>query len=233
MNLPASSHNSMPFFRPAAASIIAGCLAIFAGLTGCTTTPKSSSSAGQTQNVFNWSRILPGDLRRVACLPVTSEAQTQEDTEGRDALEPILRAELIKAKRFEVMAISPEALEKRTGQTCWRQDAKLPGDLFDWLKASTGADAVMFCHLSVFHAYPPLTIGLKMRLVDLRTRNTLWAVDEVFDAQQLPSRETSPWVEWCGLDFLHSNSTAWRLQNSPRQFGQYAAAKILSTLPEP
>ncbi len=197
-------------------------------------TPEAHSGDTKSQNAFAWSPVLPADLRRVALLPLTCEAKSLDDAEGRDALEPILQQELLKARRFEVLSIAPDPLQKHTGQPSWRQEETLPADLFEWLKTASGCDAVLFCHLTAFQPYPSLLIGWRMRLVDLRTQTTLWAVDQVFDAGQMkPEGGKPPWTAWLGLDSGTGRSEEWALRNSPRRFGQYALARVFSTLPEP
>ncbi|MGH7868841.1 MAG: hypothetical protein ACREP9_14720 [Candidatus Dormibacteraceae bacterium] len=215
----------------APAKFAAACLALVF-LAGCAA-PQVRSDDHNTLNTFNWTPMLPADLRRVALLPITCEGKTLDDTEGRDALEPILQAELARTKRFEVVSISPEALEKQTGKPFLCDDDLLPSDLFDWLKNSCGCDAVLFCRLTSFQAYPPLTVGWRMRLVHLRSRNTLWAADQVFDAGQGTPCPQSRLPQWLGLGCPAQTTEEWLQQNSPRHFGQMALAKLFSTLPDP
>ncbi len=212
--------------------LVAGFLVLCGGSTGCLT-PQARCGDCKSPNVFVWSPMLPPDVRRVGILPLTCEVQTLDHTEGREALQPILETELVKARRFEVVAISPEALETRTGRACWRQEENLPSDLFDWLKTSSGCDAVLFCHLTVFHPYPPVQIGWRMRLVDLRTRTTLWAADQVFEAHRQPLNVHDLYRRCYGLVLGSDSPDGWLLLNSPRRFGQYAAAQVFSSLPEP
>lgn len=210
--------------------LAATCL-VLAVLAGCST-PAVHPDERKTQNTFNWTPMFPSDLRRVAVLPITCEGRQVEDTDGRDALEPILEAELARTRRFEVVPIRSEELEKRTGRADWCDTDLLPSDLFDWLKNSCGCDAVLFCRLTTFQSYPPLSMGWRMRLVELRSRNTLWAVDEVFDAGQGTPCRQSRLNQWLGLCPAQTTEE-WLQQNSPRRFGQTALAKVFSTLPEP
>ena len=213
------------------ANLAAACFALVL-LAGCST-PQALPDNRKSQNTFNWNPVLPPDLRRVAVLPITCEGGSFDDTEGRDALAPILQAELARTKRFEVVPISSEALEKQTGKPSLCDSEVLPSDLFDWLKNFCGCDAVLFCRLTTFQCYPPLAVGWRMRLVDLRSRNTLWATDEVFDAGQGTPCQQSRLHQWLGLGCPAQTTEEWLQQNSPRHFGQMALAKVFSTLPDP
>ena len=182
------------------------------------------------RNVFAWNSVLPANLRRIALLPMDCDQNAPDMAGAKDALEPILLTEVAKLRRFEVVSISPEALLARTGQSAWGCEEALPSDLFPWLSESQGCDAVMFCKLTVFRGYAPLAVGWRMRLVDLRTRATLWAGDEVFDASQ-PSVQAGARRFQMACRPAHSAPDPWVMENSPRQFGQYAAAQLLGTLP--
>ena len=58
----------------------------------------------------------------------------------------------------------------------------LPRNFCDSVRELSECDAVLFSQLTVFRAYEPLAIGLRMKLVNARTGQTLWAVDELVDA---------------------------------------------------
>ena len=205
-------------------------------LAGCAT----SSSFDQAvelkpgyspNNVFQYTPVLPYDLKRVAVLPLACDQNRTDLLDGCAVMAPILQAELIKTKKFEVVPATREVLRSRTGHSTWTGAEILPSTFFDSLRDAYGCDGVLFCQITVFRPYPPLAIGWRMRLVDSRTRQTLWATDEILDAehQTLPKDPMfysliEPYVEG-------DSHRGWPLLNSPREFGQYAAAQILATLP--
>jgi hypothetical protein len=201
---------------------------------GCALTQQGSrvlTPSYRPGNVFVWNSALPANLRRIALLPMACEQNLQEMVEARDALEPIVSTELAKLHRFEITPISSEALEAKTGQTAWSCEEALPADLFAWLNDVRGCDAVLFCRLTVFRGYAPLAVGWRMRLVDLRTRATLWACDEVFDASQPSVQAGARRFQLAGKPAHTATPDAWVIQNSPRQFGEFAAAQLVGTLP--
>ncbi|HVV73461.1 MAG TPA: hypothetical protein VHI52_18455, partial [Verrucomicrobiae bacterium] len=69
--------------------------------------------------------------------------------------------------------------------------------------------------------------------VDLRTRNTLWAADQVFETRPGTPCWREDVVQWLGFDCPGNATDEWLLKSSPRRFGQVAVAKVLSTLPDP
>jgi hypothetical protein len=224
------------FFTPWLASVTFSTFlaAILVFVPGCALTqqgPRALTSSYRPQNVFVWNSALPANLRRIALLPMACEQNLPEMVDGRDALEPIVCTELAKLHRFEIIPISSEALEAKTGQAAWSCEEALPAGLFAWLNDARGCDAVLFCRLTVFRGYAPLAVGWRMRLVDLRTRATLWAGDEVFDASQPSVQAGARRFQLAGRPAHTAVPDAWVIENSPRQFGQYAAAQLLGTLP--
>jgi hypothetical protein len=52
----------------------------------------------------------------------------------------------------------------------WTGAESMPTNFFPTLQRRTGCDAVLFCELTEFKAYPPLVMGWRFKLVDVRTR---------------------------------------------------------------
>jgi len=205
----------------------------------------------KSQNVFTSSPILPKDLKRVVILPLAFEQPRVALGSGCEMLDPVLQTELIKTKKFEVVAASPEILRSLTGRLSWTGAEILPADFFDSLQRVYGCDAVLFCQLTAFHAYAPLAVGWRMKLVDAHTQKIIWAADEVFDAnepavakgaeqfqkqQQNVHGETKSFLKtllrYADREPPSALDDQWDILNSPRYFGQFSAAKLLQTLPE-
>ena len=141
-----------PRLAPAALSTFLAALLVF--VPGCALTQQGSrvlTPSYRPRNVFVWNSALPANLRRIAFLPMGCEQTMPEMVDARDVLEPIVSTELAKLHRFEIVPISSEALEAKTGQAAWSCEEALPGDLFAWLNDFRGCDAVLFCRLTVFH----------------------------------------------------------------------------------
>ncbi|MFO1475818.1 MAG: hypothetical protein U1F98_04100 [Verrucomicrobiota bacterium] len=128
---------------------------------------------------------MPGlapDVKRVAMLPLACEDKRIDLVDGCESLSTVLQSELIKTKKFEIVTVSRDLLRDRTGRPTWTGAEMLPPELFESLRQLYGCDAILFCQLTTFRPYAPLAVGWRLRLVDARTRQTLWATDEVFDA---------------------------------------------------
>jgi hypothetical protein len=227
--------------------IFAGCVAP-AGDVGWA---QENSSLG---NVFTAAPVLPPDVKRVLVLPLASEASSGTLSDGCEMLAPVLRAELVKTGRFEIVAAHPETLRRCTGRLSWTGEEALPTNFFDALQQVYGCDAVMFCQLTVFRPNAPLAIGWRLKLTEVRTKKILWAVDEVFDArnravaksalqfkkhQQRPHRLPHNLLDLldvlsvcAGTETLPASEGQWVILHSPLYFGQYSAAKVLATLPQ-
>jgi hypothetical protein len=183
------------------------------------------------KNVFVWGSGMPAGIRRVALLPMACEPNDPDLVEGCDALAPVIQQELAKTHKFEVTPITEEALRSRTGKPVWNCEEMLPQDFLSWLGDACGCDAVMFCRLTVFRGYAPLAVGWRMRLVEIKTKRTLWAGDEVFDDGLPAVQSGARQFQLAELQRATAGPEEWIIENSPRQFGQYAAAELFATLP--
>ena len=208
-------------------------LAASALFAGCATQGRNIgllSPEHRPANTFAYPATLSLNLQRVAVLPLTCEEPRAALPDGCDALNPVVLSELAKLNTFEVVAVNRENLRRRTGRSGWTGAEVLPAEFFDSLHRTYGCDAVLFCQLTVFQAYAPLAVGWRFKLVDIRTRQILWAADEVFDAGQQTVLNAARHYQLA--NFKSQETDGWSVRNSPRQFGQYAAARLLATLPE-
>ena len=202
-------------------------------LAGCATHGRGLavlSPAYQPKNTFSYPPALPSTVLRVAVLPLTCDELRADLPDGCDALNPVLLSELAKLKKFEVVSVNRENLRSQTGRSSWTGAEMLPVEFFDSLQRTYGCDAVLFCQLTVFQAYAPLSVGWRFKMVDVHTHQILWAADEVFDAGQQSVLNAAHSYQIS--NFRNREPDGWSIRSSPRQFGQYAAASLLATLPE-
>ena len=223
-------------------------------LTGCVVLVGGATLFAQdlkSQNVFVSSPVLPKDLKRVVMLPLACEKSRVDLSGGCEMLDPILQAELVKTKKFEVVPAGPEMLRSLTGQLSWTGAEVLPADFFDSLQRAYGCDAVLFCELTTFRAYAPLAVGWSMKLVDVRSQKIIWAADEIFDAgepavakdaEQFQKQQQNihgqtrsalkTLLKYADREPQSALDDQWAILNSPRYFGQFSAVKLMKTLPE-
>jgi hypothetical protein len=211
---------------------------------------RMSGLAGESStNVFISSPRLPAEIKRVVMLPLACDESRADLADDCEKLGPVCQAELIKTKLFEVVSADAETLRISTGKLSWTGAEALPGNFFESLNRVYGCDAVLFCQLTALHAYAPLAIGWRMKLVDSHTKKIIWAADELFDAgnpetakkaQEYQSHAQHTDVKsksFFKLLFTYANRETppvgdqWDILNSPHFFGQYAAAALLATLP--
>jgi hypothetical protein len=186
----------------------------------------------QPDNIYARPPWLSLTLKRVAVLPLAASIADNDLPNGCEVLAPVLGEELVKIKRFEVVTVSAETLRRRTGRAQWTGTESLPTDFFSFLQGEYGCDGVLFCELTTYQAYAPLAVGWRLKLVDIRTGQILWSVDELFDASrtsvsraaQKYGRKPTPWP--------FPRQENWVALNSPRQFGRYAVAAVLKTVPQ-
>lgn len=203
-----------------------------------------------TLNVYVSSPALPEGLKRVVVLPLACEQSSGDLLSGRETLDPVLEAALVKAGKFEVVEADPETLRSCSGKLSWTGQEELPVDFFSNLQHVYGCDGVLFCELTVFRPSPPIAIGWRLKLVDAQKEKILWAADEIFDSANLPVAKDAQSYEkgqqphhsvfynvysflaWCiNTPTRSALDEQWNILHSPRYFGQYSAEKLLKTLP--
>ena len=206
-------------------------VALLAGLfllAGCAT----SKFANKVDNVHKSVETLPKDIRRVAVLPLAAAPAKAELADACEALSPVVYEEFAKTKKFEAVQISTESLKSLTGEASWTGDEKLPANLLGSLRDNQGCDAVLFSELTVFRPYAPIAIGWRFKLVSTKTRQILWAADEIFDAAQLSTTtEAHHWVHDAVAGFYQSPKDDWTDLHSPALVGRDSVALVLATMP--
>lgn len=206
-------------------------------LTGCETlSAKDLLSRGakpyQPSNVFQADSKLPAGVRRVAVLPMTSGRQLPQSEADLDQLTSTLSAELGKTKKLELVAVSPVQMRQWTGKEGWNADDKLPPNFLETVREATGCDAILFNRLTAYRPYPPMQVGWNLRLLDAKTGQSVWAIDEVYDAAQEAvangARQYQQSQHLGNPALADSRSVLY----SPLRFSQYTAAISLATMPE-
>lgn len=203
-------------------------------MAGCVERPRvrrALAPSYQPTNLHRTSAQLPAHLRRVVVLPLTSPDADESARTAVSQHEAILQVELRKRAAFDLVMVTREQMREWTGRADWRQDDALPADFLVRLQRETGADGLMFAHLSAHRPYPPLATGWRLSLVDGATGKACWSVDEVFDAGSVEVIKSAQSYARGQMNqpALELDSTGVLL--SPSRFAQYSAAAALGTLP--
>jgi hypothetical protein len=183
-------------------------------------------------NIYRKSPSLDPEVKRVAVLPMTTLQPTEAFQKGVDSLQPLLHAELEKAKRFEMITITPEQLQNWTGQRVWRADEQLPPDFFDRLSEETGCQGVLFDQLTRYQPYQPVAVGWKLTLVFNKQHQIYWAADEVFDAGDDGVANAARAYESSHIVTQSPIPDHNAILSSPSRFGQYTLSALLATMPQ-
>lgn len=210
------------------------CSLVCLAFTGCRTTGlglAAKSPQFRPDNIFKFSNLLDANVRRVAVLPLASVDSRTVLMDGCEALQPVILAELIKTKRFEVVCITPQMLRARTSREVWSAADTLPVDFFEILREVHGCDAVLFTELTEYRAYAPVAVGWRFRLVDARSKHPLWAGDELFDARRPEVAGAARRASGSTGMFGTPPGSDWAVLHSPRQFAAYTVAQMFDTLP--
>jgi len=208
------------------------CFLTLWGVVGCSTikeriTPVSVPEYTPT-NIYK--ADLPVEFIRVALLPMNLQGDFGQKA-ALDSIEGALQAELIKAKRFEVVTISKDELEQICGEESLSSQQKWPYELKKALEERQ-VDGVMLIELTHLRGYQPVALGLKMRLVSLQEGKTYWAVDELLDS-------ANPMIYQGALNYdngmrmgkTSESKTIAFMQTSPTRFAHYAGELLFKTLP--
>jgi len=199
---------------------------------GCATRPVDDwvlGSGYQPANIFGRTRPLPPDFRRVAVLPLTALGPDLESAQNQ--LEPVLREELSRTKRFELVQITSAQLEEWTGRGSWSTAEVLPQELLNKLRDLLACDGVLFSQLTQFHAYPPLAVGWNLKLVEVKSGQVIWAADEVFDAGKSGVADGARQYQVKHSTVAGQLTDSRFILLSPTAFSHYSAQTLFAALP--
>jgi hypothetical protein len=169
-----------------------------------------------------------GGIRRVVVLPLWVAADTPP--ESAEQLDPVVVAELQKQNRFEVVTLSRAECRVRFRSEALLSSSALPHDLLGIMQREFAADAVLFVDLTVFHAYKPLGLGLRAKLVTTQQPKLVWSFDNIFSADD-PAVANSARHHFIDHDRSVPADLTSAVLLSPSRFAEYAAHAMFNTLP--
>ena len=201
-------------------------------LMGCAELPKvDSAKAGPFYTPSNVTRLgrLPAEIRRVLVLPVFGGPEITEES-----LERISRAvfeELNRTGRFETATLARTEFQRLAGVRTLSSLDPIPPDLIQKLAKAYAADGILFTDVTAFSPYPPLSLGLRMKLASVSDQQILWAADNLFSAADpAVANSARRYALKLGADRGPGDLSHTILQN-PTRFATYAAAATFEALP--
>lgn len=171
---------------------------------------------------------LPSYFNRVAVMPVFSDSTSSEFPSYIDDL---FLQELAKIRIFEPIRVTPNDLLSLFGKERIGSHQSLPEDFFSKLNDKYGANGVLMIDLHSYKPYRPISVGIRAKLVDLKSGEFMWAIDETIDGGDAS-------VVVAAINFQKtkhvqalSDKTMGSILQSPRMFTKFMADSIFSTLP--
>lgn len=205
-------------------------------LAGCGTLPSGDLVTGdsfQPANVHRSSETLPQTMRRVAVLPLAPAGERAGLEAGATTIGPLISPELTASGLVEAVDVSPAELSRWTGRPKLRLTQELPAGVIESIRRQTACDGILFGELTQFSAFPPLSVGLRMSLVDVQSGRIIWSVDEILDTG-------NPAVSNGARRYFHGtlkgpatdSFDSQIVLDSPIRFGRYAVATLIATMPK-
>ena len=131
-----------------------------------------------------------------------------------------------------MIQLSPAELKVIAGEERVSSSRNLPSNFLKIIEEYTSANGVLFVDLDSYKPYRPMSLGVRSKLVDLKTGEFMWAIDETFDAGHASViLGASEFQELSQVRAL-SERTNGSILHSPRNFTKYVASTIFSTLPK-
>tara|TARA_B100001093_G_scaffold487321_1_gene523475 strand:- start:1371 stop:2024 length:654 start_codon:yes stop_codon:yes gene_type:complete len=171
---------------------------------------------------------LPTYFNRVVVLP---SYHTDPDSPLLEYIDDVFHQELAQERIFETIRLSSDDMQDLFGLRRISSSSNLPENFLRTLDQQTGANGVLFVDLHSFRAYRPMSLGVRSKLVDLKSGEFMWAIDETFDLGHAGMIVgASAFQEKAQVRAL-SSKTSGSVLHSPRVFSKYIASTIFSTMP--
>ena len=166
---------------------------------------------------------------RVALLPCFHE---DPDSPVLEFCDQIFHQELSQERIFEIVKLSPQDLKNIFGSRRVSSTRNLPANFLKIIESQTGANGVMFIDLDSYRPFRPMSLGVRSKLVDLKTGEFMWAIDETFDAGHASVIVGASQFQETSQVRALSDKTNGSVLHSPRNFTKYVASTVFSTLPK-
>lgn len=206
---------------------------MFSG-TGCQTLPlpQPKPEPYQPGNYSSSRTYLAPELVNVA---VISPEAKKSISLGHDAtltvLKQIYQTELMKTHAFDVRVLDPETLNTLTGHRKIFSDHVFTKDFFKILKEDLDCQAVLLSELTSLKTMAPIKMGWHMKLIDTDTLETIWEINEFYDAGNIHVASAAETYYETELSAAFRKPDPELVLASPRLFGQYTLDSVFSTLP--
>lgn len=181
----------------------------------------------QPRNLYPIERI-PSYFNRVVVMP---NFHLDSSSQVLSYSDDIFLKELSKIGIFETIHLPREKCMELFGQKRLSSSESLPENFLNTLHEKYGANGVLFLDLHSFTPYKPLSLGVRAKLVDIKSGEFMWAIDETFDAGN--ASVIAAVIQFQRTNHVQaiSNKTSTSVLQSPRFFCKFVAHLMFKTLP--
>jgi hypothetical protein len=184
----------------------------------------------------------PAGMRRLAVLPIYSTRpidQTQRDMDG------IFRAELSKVVKYEIVQVSRPDMASLINREAISSSEIIPSSVMAMLRQKYGVDAVLFTDFTLFRPYRPIAIGVRSKIVDVKTMDILWMADGILDSAEPDIADMATSFSESGLQMRYISDKIPKgkqreqgsgnqiILQSPRLYAGFVAHEAFSSLAPP
>ena len=171
---------------------------------------------------------LPSYFNRVAVLPCF---YPDFDSSVLEFIDEIFQQELAQQRIFETIPLDPLKMKEEFGISRVSSTGELPENFLRSIEQITGANGVLFVDIDSYRPYRPISLGVRAKLIDIKSGEFMWAIDETFDAGRADIIVGSKIFQEKSHVRALSAKTSGSATQSPRVFAKYAASLTFSTLP--
>ena len=184
----------------------------------------------------------PHGMRRLAVLPIHSSRpidQTQRDMDG------IFRAELSKVVKYEIVQVNRADMAALINRESVSSSEIIPSSVVAMLRNKYAADAVLFTDFTLFRPYRPMAIGVRSKIVDVKSMEVLWMADGILDSAEPDVAELATDFSDTGLQMSYISSKIPKgrkreqgsgnqiILQSPRLYAAFVAHEAFASLSPP
>lgn len=171
---------------------------------------------------------LPTYFNRVAVLPNFHNDPASPVLKFSD---DIFLKELSKVGIFETVQVPLRFCKKNFGKERISSTESLPENFLQVINDEYGANGVLFVDIHSFNSYRPMSLGIRSKLVDLKSGEYMWAIDESIDAGDASVMVSANLYQRSKHVQALSKETRSSILQSPRLFTKFAAHAVFQTLP--
>jgi hypothetical protein len=171
---------------------------------------------------------LPAYFNRVVVLPCFHE---DDDSTVLAYIDDVFNQELAQERIFETIRMSPSNMKRTFGKERVSSSSDLPENFLRKIEEITNANGVLFVDIHSFRPFRPISLGVRAKLVDIKTGEFMWAIDETFDAGHGSIIVGSRIFQEKSQVRALSSKTSGSVLQSPRVFAKYVASTSFATLP--